>query len=236
MSQKLSYVLSRALICLYARLMLKLDVHWHSSLPVGPKLIVANHPSCSDPFFLGLLSPQPITLLIVENPFLIPLVGTYLRWSGHIPVVPSNGCAAFEATRQKLEAGHSVAFFPEGWVSPQEGGFRPPRTGVARLALLTGVPVVPVGIYLPRDRNTILSSTITGKRTVGYWYLRGPYSMTVGQSLRFEGDVEDRDYVTSVSESIMQRIITLAFESERRARENHILYPRRTGQYDLLRW
>jgi 1-acyl-sn-glycerol-3-phosphate acyltransferase len=156
--------------------MLKLDVLWYAPLPAGPKLIVANHPSISDPFYLALLSLQPIKILIIDNPFSVPLFGAYLRRSGHVPVVPGNGQTAFAKARQLLEAGHSVALFPEGWVSPPEGGFNPPRTGAARLALLTGVPVVPVGIYLPRERNHVVSATINGKRTVGHWYLRGPYS------------------------------------------------------------
>jgi 1-acyl-sn-glycerol-3-phosphate acyltransferase len=103
-------------------------------------------------------------------------------------------------------------------VSPQQGGFHRPHTGAARLALLTGVPVVPVGIYLPRERNWTVSATIDGRDTVGYWYLRGPYSVTVGDPLRFEGDVEDRDHVSSVTGSIMQHIVSLADQSEQRAR------------------
>jgi 1-acyl-sn-glycerol-3-phosphate acyltransferase len=196
--------------------MLKVDIHWKAPLPAGPKLVVANHPSISDVLYLSLLSPQPIKLLIIESPFLVPVLGTYLRWSGHVPVVHGYGRAAFEEAYCLLEAGNSVALFPEGWVSPQRGGFNPSRTGAARLALLTGVPVVPVGIYLPRERNWVVSVNVGDRRTVGYWYLRGPYSMTVGQPLHFEGDVEDRGLVASVSDSIMRRIISLAHESELR--------------------
>jgi 1-acyl-sn-glycerol-3-phosphate acyltransferase len=196
--------------------MLNMDIHWKAPLPVGPKLIVANHPSISDVSYLSLLSPQPIKLLIIESPFLLPVLGTYLRWCGHVPVVLDNGRAAFEEAYRLLEMGDSVALFPEGWVSPQEGGFNLPRTGAARLALLTGVPVVPVGIYLPRERNWVISANVGDRRTVGYWYLRGPYSMTVGQPLHFEGDVEDRGLVASVSDRIMRRIISLAHESELR--------------------
>jgi 1-acyl-sn-glycerol-3-phosphate acyltransferase len=218
LTQKLLYSLGRTVVLLYARLMLRLDVHWQAPLPAGPKLIVANHPSVSDPLYLTLLFPQPVHILIIDNPFHVPLVGVYLRRSGHVPVVPGNGRPAFEEAWHLLEAGHSVALFPEGWVSPQQGGFNPLRTGAARLALLTGVPVVPVGIYLPRERNLVITATINGKHTVGYWYLRGPYGITVGQALRFAGDVDDRAHVSSVSDRIMERIASLAFESEWRVR------------------
>jgi 1-acyl-sn-glycerol-3-phosphate acyltransferase len=196
--------------------MLKLDVFWQAPLPDGPKLIVANHPSVSDPIFLSLLSPQPIKILIIDNPFYVPVLGTYLRRSGHVPVVPGDGRTAFKEARRLLEAGHSVALFPEGWVSPPQGGFHSPRTGAARLALITGVPIIPVGIYLPRERNRAITANINGKHVVGYWYLRGPYSITVGRPLFFQGDVTDREYVISISNRIMQRIISLAHQSERR--------------------
>ena len=216
--QKLLYSSSRNAVRAYARLMLRVDILWQAPAPAGPKLIVANHPSISDPFYLSMLFPQPIKMLIIDNAFHFPLFGAYLRWSGHVLVVPDNGRPAFEQSRRLIEAGHSVAVFPEGWVSPAQGGFNPPRTGAARLALLTGVPVVPVGIHLPRERNLVMSLPINGKRTTGYWYLRGPYGMTVGQPLHFEGNVKDQSHVASVSDKIMQQIISLAQESKRRLR------------------
>jgi 1-acyl-sn-glycerol-3-phosphate acyltransferase len=196
--------------------MFRLNVHRQVPLPPGPKLIVANHPSCTDPFLLSVLSPEPISILIVDKAFSIPVAGAYLRWLGNIPVVHDNGRVALEKAQRLLEEGRSVALFPEGWISPQEGGFNPPHTGAARLALLTGVPVVPVGIYLPRERSHVVTSNITGAQSTGYWYLRGPFNMTVGQPMRFKGDVEDRSRVDAISRAIMQQIISLAYESERR--------------------
>lgn len=215
---KLLYSSSRIAIAAYARLMLKLDILWQAPAPAGPKLVVVNHPSISDPFYLSMLFPYPLKMLIIDNAFTFPLFGAYLRLSGHIMVVPGNGRGAFERARRLLEAGHSVAIFPEGWVSPQRGGFHPPHTGAARLAMLTGVPVIPIGIHLQRERNLVISLPINGKRATGYWYLRGPYGVTVGQPLHFEGDVDDRERVASVSARIVQRIISLAGESERRLR------------------
>jgi 1-acyl-sn-glycerol-3-phosphate acyltransferase len=218
MPQDLTYTVSRTIIRLYTRLMLRMDVIWKESLPSGPKLIVANHPSCSDPIFLASIFPHPINILISDKPFLIPMMGIFLRWLKQVPVQPDKGRAAFESARQLLEAGRSVALFPEGCVSPREGGFHPPRTGAARLALLTGVPVVPVGIYLDRDRNHAITSTVEGKRTIRYWCLRGAYSMTIGPAMNFEGNVEHRPDVATVSQRIMQQITQLSLESEQRAK------------------
>jgi 1-acyl-sn-glycerol-3-phosphate acyltransferase len=196
--------------------MLNLDVFWHAPLPDGPTIIVANHPSFTDPFFVAMLSSKPVSILIIASAFLVPLFGLYLRRSGHIPVSPGKGKEAFEKARQVLDEGQSIVMFPEGDASPREGGFRRPRTGAARLALLTGASVVPIGIHLHRDRLRTISSEIGGQRKIGYWYLWGPYHMTVGEAMCFEGDVQDREHVVSVSERIMQRIVSLAQQSAER--------------------
>lgn len=207
------YVLTRTVVLAYARVMLNLDVLWESPLPDGPSIIVANHPSFTDPFFVGMLSPRPVSIMILATAFLVPLFGLYLRRAGHIPVDPEKGREAFDRALETLKKGRSVLLFPEGGASPREGGFRAPRTGAARLALLSGVPVVPVGISLPHKRLRTIRARIGGRAQEGYWYLRGPYHMTVGKPMRFVGDVQDREQVVQVSDSIMQQIIALAQQS-----------------------
>jgi len=103
--------------------------------------------------------------------------------------------------------------FPEGDISPLEGGFHRPHTGVARQALLAGVPVIPVGISLQRERIHLRKSKVRGKEELGTWYLSGRYAMTVGRPLHFRGNVEDRTYVRHVSDQIMEHIIGLAHDS-----------------------
>ena len=114
----------------------------------------------------GLLHIISITIVrvYIESLFLIPVFGAFLRWSGHIPVVPGQGRAAFDAAYRRLLRGRSVALFPEGDLCPQGGGFLPPRTGAAWLALLTGVPIVPIGIHLSRERSRAIVSTVAGQR------------------------------------------------------------------------
>jgi 1-acyl-sn-glycerol-3-phosphate acyltransferase len=143
----------------------------------------------------------------------VPLFGRYLHMAGHVPVVNGNGRQAFEAAKRLLGTGQSIAIFPEGAVSPLEGGLHRPRTGAARLALSTGAPIVPVGIHLQRERVHVVESRYSGISAAGTWYLRGPYSMTVGKPMTFVGDVEDRAYVQTVSERIIRRIARLAQQS-----------------------
>ncbi len=212
------YKLSVRVIRLYARVMLRLDVHYQSELPFGPKLFAANHPSATDPFLLPLLSSKHLGVLISGNAFAMPLFGDYLHHCGQICVTQGQGKDALDKARQRLQSGHSVGIFPEGLVSPRSGGCHPPRTGAARLAISTGVPVIPVGIYLPRERSVYLSSKLSGKHTATYWYLRGPYGMTIGKPMQFTGDAENQNLVQLVTMKMMEKIRELADESERRLR------------------
>lgn len=209
-----------AVFCIrvYARFMLKFDVLCYANLPSGPKLFVANHPSASDPFIIHLLSADHLSVLISGNAFEMPLFGTFLRHAGQICVSLEQGKEAMESAKARLCAGHSVGVFPEGLVSPQAGGCHPAHTGAARLALSTGAAVIPVGIYLPRERNIYISSKLSGKKTGAYWYLQGPYSMTVGEPIHFDGNPEDPELVKLVTYKIMGLIDILTQDSERRLR------------------
>lgn len=214
----LFYKIGRGIVRLYSRLMLNMDIRWHGEIPTGPKIFIANHPSATDPFVLHLLSREPMSVMIVSTAFAFPLFGEFIRRAGQIQVLPGQGARAMEQAREFLKAGYSVGIFPEGGFSPQSGGFGEPRSGAARLALSTGVPVVPVGIYLPRERSLRIASRLSGKPTVGYWYLRGPYGITIGSPKRLEGDPENPDYVRAQARTMMEWIKILAQESEFRVR------------------
>jgi len=216
MSRNVWYSAGRATIAAYTRLMIDLYMSGRERIPAGCKLIIANHPSTSDPLYLPLLFPQPIDMLLIDTAFRVPVLSAYLRWAGQVCVMRGDGQAAFAEARRRLAAGRSVAIFPEGNVSLLDCGTLAPRSGAARLALLAGVPVVPVGIYLPHERIRHIRSAIGRKPLNGHWYLRGPYAMTAGQTMRFDGDVNDAGCVASVSDAMMERITALARESENR--------------------
>lgn len=214
MQRNIIYEIARAFVQAYSRLMLRMDVQTHAALPEGPKLFIANHPSATDPILIHLVGRMSV--LITANAFAFPILGAFLRRIEQIAVVP--GGDALEQAVRLLQQGKSVCVFPEGTFSPQEGGFGEPRTGAARIVLATGVPVIPVGISLPRERSIRIASNLIGRPTVGYWYLHGPYVVTIGKPMQFQGDVEDREHVHSVTTTMMDSIKSLAQESERRLR------------------
>jgi 1-acyl-sn-glycerol-3-phosphate acyltransferase len=219
-SEKMLYSASKPIIGTYVDAMLKMDIQMDMQFPKGAKIIAANHPSSSDPFFVAAMLRQQAFILINELLFQVPFFGEYLRRSGHIPVGAGNGQAAIQAALEHLEAGHTIMIFPEGGLSPFDGGFLKAHTGVARLALMSGVPVFPVGIHLQRERTHSIRSIIHGQEEYGRWYLRGPYNMTVGKPLHFTGDVEDRPFVCTVAENVMRHIISLVSESEKRLNQS----------------
>jgi 1-acyl-sn-glycerol-3-phosphate acyltransferase len=87
---------------------------------------------------------------------------------------------------------------------------------VARLALSSGVPVVPVGIYLSDKGCHRIPATFDGEPDIVTWYLRGPYAITIGKPATYSGDANDKDLVKKVAENIMQSIRSLAMDSRRR--------------------
>jgi 1-acyl-sn-glycerol-3-phosphate acyltransferase len=210
------YTLGRIVLLLFAGLMLKLTIRRLGILPAGPKIFVSNHPSATDPFMIHTISHERLNVLITAKAFSVPVFGWFLRTIREIPVPLEQGGTALEDASRYIRDGKSVAIFIEGHISPPDGSFLPPRTGAARLAVQTGAPVIPVGIFLRRELSILIKSKISGAKAQAHWCLRGPYAMTVGKPMQFAGDVEDRQHVRYVSEAIMHQIRLLASESERR--------------------
>lgn len=224
MKFNLFYEITTFFVRSYSRIMLQMDIKRNPSLPAGPKIYVANHPSASDGFLIHWI--DKINLLIVDSAFAIPMFGKWIRRAGQVPVAP--GGDALEQAEQLLRDGNSVGVFPEGTYSPQTGGFGKPHSGAARIALKTGVPVIPVGIFLLRDRNVRIAGKIRNRNTLGYWYLYGPYFMTVGEPICFTGDAEDFECVDWATNTIMEHIKALAHESELRYRARAV--PKKNGR------
>ena len=200
-TEKLIFKTHKALVKSFVRSTLRYDLLLETPLPAGAKIIVANHPTTSDPFLLPLLVNDPIQILVTEVAFEVPFLGKLMKKAGHISVPRTRGSGGhvIPAAIDRLKAGGTIAVFPEGAISPKIGQFCPPRSGAARIALQSGAPVIPVGIHLDPDgyvENTITTESYSGSAR---WVRRGSYYLTVGKAMQFKGNVEDRDYVRQVS-------------------------------------
>ncbi|MEQ8719234.1 MAG: lysophospholipid acyltransferase family protein [Acidimicrobiales bacterium] len=118
------------------------------NIPAGGAIIAANHQSVIDSFFLGVHLPRPV-VFIGKAEYLDSWKTRYLFPAlGMIPIDRSGGTSsapALDFGADLLEEGRLLGVYPEGTRS-RTGRLHKGRTGIARLAFRTGVPVVPVGI------------------------------------------------------------------------------------------
>jgi 1-acyl-sn-glycerol-3-phosphate acyltransferase len=229
------YHLGRSILKTYAWARIDMDVERRAPLPDGPKILAANHPTTTDPFYILTLLSEPVSVLVTASAFSVRGFGWYLRRSGHVPAVRGSNGTTVDAVVRKVLDGCNVAIFPEGALSPLGGGFHRPHSGVARVALRTGAPVIPVGIGLLRDRIRVSEVDLPQGAETGHLYMSGRYCMTVGRPVYCEGDPEDRDRVCAVAEDIMRRIRRLAGESERRAVRPVVGIPRNQAEFVRIR-
>jgi 1-acyl-sn-glycerol-3-phosphate acyltransferase len=231
MFENIWYQIGRFLVRLFARSIFELSIDWKSPIPHGPVILAANHPSTVDPALITTLTQDQVSVLIRETLFKVPLFGRSLRACGHIEVIQGDGQAALKQAQALLAAGRTVAIFPEGEISPLEGGYHRPHTGLARLAMATGAPVIPVGIHLDPMQIRQIRTRVDHKIEVGTWYMHGSYAMTVGQAVHIQGDAEDHAAVRQVSDDLMDQIIVLSKESAKRIAIN-----RRMNWFRVTRW
>jgi 1-acyl-sn-glycerol-3-phosphate acyltransferase len=207
--ESLFYWLTFILLSIYAWVRFNLKVNRPSSMPQGAKIFVANHPSVSDPFLLSMVVRQYAHILIAEEVFNIRPFGTLLRSMGFISVVPRNGRLAFDRAVKCLQQGKNVMIFPEGHLSPLEGGFLAFHSGAARLALATGAPIIPAGIHIERTLIKTLTMKSGNEDIPAHWYFNGPYTITFGEPMHFDGNPENRSRVEDVTRTLQCEIQAL---------------------------
>ncbi len=130
---------------------MKRDWHGQEHIPrQGGVIIAPNHLSYADWAAIALFTHQAgryPAFLIKSAVFRVKLIGPFLRTVGQLPVHRGQTDAALvlKDAERSLRAGECLIVYPEGTASrdpalwPMVG-----KTGVARLALVTGAPVIPV--------------------------------------------------------------------------------------------
>ncbi|MGW7418111.1 lysophospholipid acyltransferase family protein [Streptomyces sp. NPDC054863] len=145
--------------------------------------------------------------------FKTPFVGMMLRGTGQIPVYreTTDAMTAFRAAIAAIERGECVAFYPEGTLTrdpdmwPMAG-----KTGAARVALETKVPVVPVAQW---GANLAMPPYAKGKKT--HFFPRKTLQVQAGPPVdleRFYGLEPTPDVLREVTEVIMAAITELLAE------------------------
>ena len=146
----LKYILLGPLLHLIGRPKVEGLEHLPSS---GPVILASNHLAVMDSFFLPLVVRRRITFLAKSEYFTgAGLKGWFTRWfftaAGQVPIDRSNADtaqAALDTAERVLGQGKLLGMYPEGTRSP-DGRLYKGKTGLGRLALQTGVPVIPVAM------------------------------------------------------------------------------------------
>lgn len=140
-----AYGVSRAILAVPIRVVWRIRVEGSANVPAGPVVVVANHDSLSDPIVLAVALERPLRFLAKRELWRSRLAGRLLDALGGIPVERSRGdVGAVRAAARALDDGAAVAIFPQGTVLGSED--RVWHRGAARLALITGAPLVPVAL------------------------------------------------------------------------------------------
>ncbi|GAA4404250.1 hypothetical protein GCM10023168_16630 [Fodinibacter luteus] len=149
--QRLLLLASPPALTPYARF----DIAGTEHVPrTGPAILVGNHRSYFDlQTIIQLLRATGRTArgLGKKEIFDVPGIGAVATALGGIPVDRDNGGQeSFESAAVALEGGELVCLLPQGTI-PRGAKFYDPvlkgRTGAARLAAMTGAPVIPFGIW-----------------------------------------------------------------------------------------
>ncbi|WP_371580894.1 lysophospholipid acyltransferase family protein [Streptomyces sp. NBC_01314] len=121
----------------------------------GAAILASNHLSFSDSFFLPAVLDRKVTFIAKAEYFTTPgikgkLTAAFFKGVGQLPVDRSGargaGEAAIRSGIQVLESGELFGIYPEGTRSPDGRLYRGKPGGLARVALATGAPVIPVAM------------------------------------------------------------------------------------------
>ncbi|MEY4967545.1 MAG: hypothetical protein RIQ73_244 [Actinomycetota bacterium] len=169
----------------------------------GPVIIASNHLSFSDSIFMPLVVPRKVTFLAKSEYFTSPGPKGLLKKLtfialGQVPVDRSGGRrseAALLTGLKILAEGNCLGIYPEGTRSP-DGRLYKGRTGIARLAIESGAPIIPVAMS-NTDKIQPTGKIIPNLHRVG---------MIFGEPMYFEGDSTDLQYLRLVTDKIMKKI------------------------------
>ena len=157
----MAYWILKAILTPVLRVFYRVRVEGSDVVPTqGPVILAANHRSFLDSIFLPLVLRRRVTFVAKAEYFDDPKTAWFFRAVGQIPIRREGGSAAegaLAAATDVLQRGGVFAIYPEG-TRTRDGYLHRGHTGVARLALKTGAPIVPVGLVgtdecQPTDRK-----------------------------------------------------------------------------------
>jgi 1-acyl-sn-glycerol-3-phosphate acyltransferase len=207
----LYYLLKYVLLGPWLRLIFWPQVEGRDNVPsTGPAIIASNHLSFSDSIFMPLMVKRKVTFVAKAEYFTGKgikgwLTKMFFVGTGTIPVDRSGGRAAqaaIDTGLRVLREGKLFGIYPEGTRSP-DGRLYRGKTGVARLALESGAPVIPV-VMLNSDEIQPLGRILPKIKRVRIRF-GAPLDFS-----RYAGMAGDRFIERAVTDEIMYELMELS--------------------------
>ena len=156
---------------------------------------------------MPLVVPRKVTFLAKSEYFTSPGLKGFIKKLtflalGQVPIDRSGGNrseAALLTGLRLLKENHCLGIYPEGTRSP-DGRLYKGRTGIARMAIESGAPVVPVAMYNTADIQPT-GQIVPKVRRV---------EMVFGEPIYFTGDSTDLDVLRDATNKLMEKIAELS--------------------------
>jgi 1-acyl-sn-glycerol-3-phosphate acyltransferase len=193
------------------RLLFRPSISGADNIPAsGPAILVSNHISAGDTFLLPAMIKRRLTFpakieLFRGRGFRGRVLTWFLKGVGQLPMDRAGGRASttsMESVLGVLRAGHLLGIYPEGTRSP-DGRLYKGKTGVARLVLKAGVPVIPVGM---------IDTQYVPSRFFKIPTMRRP-KIRIGKPMDFSAYAaagNDRDVLRWITDEIMNAVMELS--------------------------
>lgn len=176
----------------------------------GPAILASNHNAVWDSIFLPALIDREVVFMGKADYFSGKgakgwATKNFMKAVGTIPVDRTGGKAsqaALQAGLDRLAAGELFGIYPEGTRSP-DGRLYRGKTGVARLALESGAPVLPVAMIGTHAAQPI-GQKVPSRTNIG---------VVIGQPLdfsRYRALAKDRYVLRAVTDEIMYNLMLLS--------------------------
>lgn len=172
-----------------------------------PVIIAANHLGLFDPLFLGVLfirkTKKKLRFLVDTRNLFWKTMGIGLQhWTNNIPVRPGKHEQVIDDSVRALQRGDSIGLFPEGKVNTSPT-LLSGRTGAVRMSLMSGKPILPVGI----ENTNISLITVLLRR-----FIKRQEGITIRFGVPYlpQGDVADIAVVRELTDDLMRRIAALS--------------------------
>lgn len=182
----------------------RIQMEGRENIPMkGPAILASNHFSYADHFLFPAKVPRQIFYISKAQHFDHKLQGWLFKQWGVIPLKRGAGDqGAFNQALEVLRRGDLFGIFPEGTRST-DGRVHKGHTGVIRMALMTGAPVIPVGMT---NTDTILPKNES-------WPKFKRCVINVGKPMDlsgYQGMENDRDVCRKLTDELMREVARLA--------------------------